>query len=340
MSNLNEYDDYRDSDLIDEATFDQIQQEAREKGLTLFDLEDIQEPKFIKHDYSNQENSLEGLNIDQFNSRCDIPSNEEFPGHLKFQLLLPNQNTSKNLMYSQSLKKVYINMEQTLPIRFKWDPPVDGLYLRTSMVFSLDQYRNDPVHRCHNHMALSNPSNQDINPRIIKHVVRCSEPSSIYENNNDHLSVITPLRTPQVGSQYVQLYFQFFCKNSCTSGMNRRPTELVFTLEDSQYSVLGRRKLLVRVCSCPKRDKEKEENGTTNDVSGSNKRKRTVTPSKKVILPSCDTHVYNIQLNVVGKENYLAVMKYAHDVMAGQASRTGQVEFFKPYMDSILHKMP
>ncbi|KAL2717969.1 cellular tumor antigen p53 isoform X3 [Vespula squamosa] len=242
--------------------------------------------------------------------------------------------------YSQNLQKVFINMEQTLPLRFKWDPPLDGLYLRTSMVFSLDQYRNDPVQRCHNHMAQSNRSNQDIDPRIIKHVVRCTDPLSMYEENNEHLSIVTPLRTPQVGSQYVQMYFKFFCKNSCTSGMNRRPTELVFTLEDHMYKVIGRRRLLVRVCSCPKRDKEKEEAEAMNTLPNTKKRKLSAPPNKKVMLPSCDTHVYNVQLNVVGKENYLAVMKYAYDIMAGQASRTGQFEFFKPYMDNILHKMP
>ncbi|XP_043506033.1 cellular tumor antigen p53 [Polistes fuscatus] len=339
MLSSSEYSAYRGSDLIDPDTLAHMEEEAINNGLPLFEVEDIQEHKFIKEDYSNQ-NSLEGLTIDQFNLKYDaIPSNEEFPGRYNFQLLLPTQNTSKHLMYSQSLKKVFINMEQTLPIRFIWDPPENGLYLRTSMVFSLDQYRNDPVHRCHNHMASSNPSNQNINQEIVRHVVRCSDPSSMYEDNKDHLSVITPLHTPQVGSQYVQLYFQFFCKNSCTSGMNRRPTELVFTLEDNLCSVLGRRKLLVRVCSCPKRDKEKEENETRNGVSGPNKRKRTVTPNKNV-LPSRDTHVYNIQLNIVGKENYLSVMKYAHDVMAGQALRTGQLEIFKPYMDSILSKMP
>ncbi|KAI4504705.1 hypothetical protein M0802_000255 [Mischocyttarus mexicanus] len=320
MSNLNEYDVYRGSDLIDEATLSLMQKEA---------------------DYSNQENELEDLNLEQFYPRHDaISTYEEFPGHLDFQFILPNQNTSKHLMYSQSLKKVYINMEQTLPVRFKWNPTLDGLYLRISMVFSLDQYRNDPVQRCHNHMATSNRSNQDIDPRVIKHVVRCLDPMSMYEENNDHMSVVTPLRTPQAGSQYVQLYFQFFCKNSCTSGMNRRPTELIFTLEDHKGNFMGRRKLLVRVCSCPKRDKEKEENEIVGDVSGPNKRKRTVPPNKMITLPSCDTHVYNIQLNIVGKENYLAVMKYAHDVMAGQASRTGQFDFFKPYMENILNKMP
>lgn len=269
-----------------------------------------------------------------------VPIKEEFPGHLNFQLLLNNQGSSKHWVYSQTLKKVFINMEQTLPLRFKWEPPLDGLYLRTVMVFSLDQYRSDPVRRCHNHMAPSNRSNQNIDPRLMKHVVRCLDRSSMYEERNQHLSIVTPLRTPQPGSQYVPMCFQFLCKNSCPSGMNRRPTELIFTLEDHRNNVLGRRRLLVRVCSCPKRDKEKEEAEVEDPIPGAKKRKVAGSNGKKVLLPSCDTHVFNVQLNIVGKENYLSVLKYAYDIMAGQAARSGQFDFFKPYMDDILRKTP
>lgn len=230
-------------------------------------------------------------------------------------------------------------MDETLPIRFKWDPPEDGLLLRTTMVFSLDQYASDPVKRCHNHMALNNVNNRDIDPRVIKHVVRCLDHSTMYEERNEHLSILTPLRTPQAGSQYVLMNFKFLCKNSCPSGMNRRPTELIFTLENHKRTVLGRRKLPVRVCSCPKRDKKKEESEITDAQPEAKKRKLCV-PIGKKMMPSCDTHVFNIQLNVVGKENYLAVLKYAYDIMAGQAARTGQYEFFKPYMDDILRKAP
>ncbi|XP_035732100.1 cellular tumor antigen p53-like [Vespa mandarinia] len=344
MSNSNEFSDWQESVLFEDDVYDQLRKEIMDNNLPLLTkeiMEDMPEEKYNVRNYSNQENPLEEQDQEQFYPRPEaIPTKEEFPGHLNFQLLLPNQNAPKHWVYSQNLQKVFINMEQTLPLRFKWDPPLDGLYLRTSMVFSLDQYRNDPVQRCHNHMAQSNRSNQDIDPRIIKHVVRCTDPLSMYEENNEHLSIVTPLRTPQVGSQYVQMYFKFFCKNSCTSGMNRRPTELVFTLEDHMYKVIGRRRLLVRVCSCPKRDKEKEEAEVMNTLPNSKKRKLSASQNKKVMLPSYDTHVYNVQLNIVGKENYLAVMKYAYDVMAGQASRTGQFEFFKPYMDDILHKMP
>lgn len=234
------------------------------------------------------------------------------------------------------MDKVFIKMEKTLPLRFTWDPPTEGLYLRTAMVFMLEQYRSDPVRRCHNHMAPTNIVNQNMDEHRIKHVVHCvNHSSSIYEEKNEHLSILTPLNTPEPGSLYVPVCYKFLCKNSCSSGLNRRPTELVFTLEDYRNHIIGRRKLLVRVCSCPKRDKQKEEA----EVAPPPKRKLAI-PAGKKILSSVDKHVFKVEINVVGKENYLAVLKYAYDVMAGQAVKTGQYEFFKPYMEDILHKTP
>jgi len=230
-------------------------------------------------------------------------------------------------------------MEKILPLRFTWEPPTAGLYLRTAMVFKLEQYKSDPVRRCHNHMASTNLINQNIDPEKIKHVVHCvNHSSTLYQENNEFLSILTPLCKPEAGSQYVPMCFRFLCKNSCPSGMNRRPTELIFTLENHRNMVLGRRRLLIRVCSCPKRDKQKEEA----ELAPIKTRVRThnAMPLTKKMPSSSDTHVFKLELNVVGKENYLSVLKYAYDVMAGQAARTGQHEFFKPYMEDIIHKTP
>lgn len=237
--------------------------------------------------------------------------------------------------------KVFIKMEKVLPMRFTWEPPVSGLYLRTSMVFMLEQSRSDPVKRCHNHMAPTNSINQNMDPQRTKHVVHCvNHASSIYQERNEHLSILTPLCTPEAGSQYLPVSFKFLCKNSCVSGLNRRPTELVFTLEDHTGITFGRQKLLIRVCSCPKRDKLKEEEAELTSVPSKRKLSNVVLPSGKKMLSSCDKHVYKVDLNIIGKENYLSVLKYAFDNMAGQAMRTGQYEVYKPYMDEILRKMP
>ncbi|XP_076759707.1 p53 isoform X1 [Xylocopa sonorina] len=343
MTTTNGFSDSQESDLLPEEDYkllmkdigfvprwlQNITEEEMEEKYNLTQQQYIQEEKEIKEEDGQYFHEPDPA----------IPVKEEFAGHYNFQVSLANQDSSKHWVYSQTLKKVFINMEETLPLRFKWEPPEDGFVLRTAMVFSLDQYASDPVRRCHNHMAPNNPCNRDVEPRVIKHVVRCTHHLTMYEERNEHLSIVTPLNRPQPGSQYVPICLKFLCKNSCPSGMNRRPTELIFTLEDRNRRILGRRRLPVRVCSCPKRDKKKEEAEVTENQPDIKKRKLCIPVGKKM-MPSCDTHVFNVQLNIVGKENYLAVLKYAYDIMAGQAARTGQLDFFKPYMDDILRKTP
>ena len=348
MTNTNGFSDSQESALLTDDMFATLNEELMgDSGLPSLVEEVMKED--IEEKYSinlTQQYISEGKQMKQEDNgqyfqepETYTPIREEFPGCYNFQFSLANQDSSKHWVYSPTLRKVFINMEETLPLRFKWEPPLDGLRLRTAMVFSLDQYASDPVRRCHNHMATNNTNNRDVDPRLIKHVVRCLDHSSMYEEKNEHLSVLTPLRTPQAGSHYVLMNFKFLCKNSCPSGMNRRPTELIFTLEDARKQVLGRRRLPVRVCSCPKRDKKKEEAEIGDSQANAKKRKLCISVGKK-ITPSCDTHVFNLQLSIIGKENYLAVIKYAYDIMAGQAARTGQFEFFKPYMDDILRKTP
>ena len=236
-------------------------------------------------------------------------------------------------------------MEQVLPLHFQWTPPMDGLWIRATLVYKLDQHRSQPVVRCHNHMAPDNNSNRNIDPRQVKHVIRCLHNTSNYEElPNGHMSVLIPLGTPEAGVQNVPMDFIFYCKNSCTTGMNRRPTELILTLENDQNQILGRRKLEVRVCSCPKRDKEKEENELNVSMGlGAGKKRKSATPPEVVLPPPgkkvagihSDNKVYNLNLNVVGRENANAVLKSAYDIMAGAAARSGNFEQFKPYMDEL-----
>lgn len=230
-----------------------------------------------------------------------------------------------------------------------WNPNTPGLYLRTAILFKLDEYRGDPVHRCHNHMA-SSSINQDMDPRKIEHVVHCVSHQSEYQNKNGHLSVLTPLSGLMFehGSQYITMVFKFLCKNSCQSGMNRRPTELLFTLENHEGKIFGTQKLLIRICSSPKRDKEKEEENSDAvsvrpnyfDRRKSKANNKSISVGSSLKSSSFDSHVYKIELNIPGKENYLAVHKYAYDLMAGQAARSGRHEFFKSYMEEILRNIP
>ncbi|XP_058807199.1 cellular tumor antigen p53 [Phymastichus coffea] len=281
-----------------------------------------------------------------------IHAKEEFAGDYNFQLILNDQNLNKHWVYSQKLQKVFIHMEEVLPLQFSWAPPQDGLWVRATMVYKLDQHRSQPVIRCPNHMAPDNNSNRNINPLQVKHVIRCTHSASTYEEAaNGHLSVLTPLGIPEAGVSYVPMDFTFYCKNSCTSGMNRRPTELIFTLESQQNQILGRRKLELRVCSCPKRDKEKEEgetssrDATVSVGSGSKKRKMVNVPGapppgKKLLTENSkeNSKVFRLDLKIVGRDNYNSILKYAHDCMAGSAYRSNNHDLYKPYMDDVLKK--
>ncbi|EZA55570.1 Tumor protein p73 [Ooceraea biroi] len=230
-----------------------------------------------------------------------------------------------------------MKMDKSLPLQFTWNQPLPGVYLRAMMAFKPEQYKNDPVMRCLNHMAASNPVNQNMDPEKIKHVVHCvtHDHCTRYDETNGFLSTITKLGAPKLtrqGLQYEKMCFKFTCTNSCTGGMNRRHTELIFTLENARGKVLDCAKLSIRVCCCPKRDKRRDEKGLPMEDGPSNG--DNAMPLAK--MPS--EHIYNVQLSIPGKENYLSVLKYAYDVMAGQAFKTGQHDFFKPYMEDILHK--
>ena len=63
----------------------------------------------------------------------------------------------------------------------------------------------------------------------------------------------------QADSLWTSYPYQFTCFSSCAGGLNRRPFQVVFTLEDASGQVLGRSAVEVRICACPGRDRQIEE---------------------------------------------------------------------------------
>ncbi|XP_071557121.1 cellular tumor antigen p53 [Temnothorax nylanderi] len=344
VNGVNVYSDSQESALIDEETFKDIETSfggtlpvvpeniheldvLEEKPDTFAMSANVSVEKKLKRKIEIEDDDREHYYPGLYNDYLGCP--------LNFQFTIGDSN-GQDWVYSEVLKKLYIKMEKVLPLRFTWEPAMPGLFLRTELVFLLDEHKSDPVKRCYNHAAMTNYVNQTMEPGRIKHVVHCvNHASSIYQEKDGYFSILTPLCTPEAGSQYVPMCFKFFCKNSCPSGMNRRATELVFTLENEHNQTLARRTIVIRICSCPKRDKQKDE--AEYEESLSSVKRKLLTPNKKM---SYDKHVYNVELNIVGKENCLAVYKYAYDIMAGQAAKTGQHDVFKPYMDDILNQIP
>ncbi|KAK0090915.1 hypothetical protein PV325_000081 [Microctonus aethiopoides] len=354
MATCTSFSDLKESSLFIEQALNEIKAHVDVDNLPMLE-EDLSDSE-KKYDVPDDERGLNTSAIEQLQYTVPvvIPSREEFAGSFNFECLLSAQTRGKSCVYSSMLNKIFIDMEQRLPLRFKWDPPFEGFWLRVMLVFSEDRHRRDPVLRCHNHLATSSLSNQNVSTNVLYHVVRCEHPNSFYEEHNGHLSVSIPLGAPEPGCVYVPLDFQFYCKNSCSSGMNRRATELVFTLETDNREVIGRRFLPVRVCSCPKRDKEKEEIERQEiQLSGCKKRKITRVkppqmmpppppppPGKKhLILPMNNEMDYTIQLRIPGLHNMRNVIKSVYDTLAGEAIRNGEYQRFHPYLEELQKKL-
>lgn len=194
----------------------------------------------------------------------ELPCLNEYPGQFDFQLYLPNEASAPHRWtFSKSLKKIFIDIEKVLALQFKWlyselKPDVQ-LYVRALPVYTSPDWLAEPVTRCPLHILPDNATNLGF--MYVEHIIRCEHSSTRYEKDDysGRLSCVTPLSYPQPGSETTTLTYKFVCKTSCPSGMDRKPISVIFTLEDINGTVFGRQPLAVKICSCPKRDKAKEE---------------------------------------------------------------------------------
>ncbi|RZC32703.1 P53 domain containing protein [Asbolus verrucosus] len=269
--------------------------------------------------------------------------NEEYPGPLNFEVyIIPNEQKTP-WEYSPKLNKIFIGINLKFPVAFsvKTRPNNMKLYVRATPVFSQAQFFQELVHRCIGHQHPQDPTNKGLLPHIFQHIMRCSNEEARYfgdKNEKARLNIVLPLSSPQAGTEIVREFYQFVCKNSCPLGMNRRPIEIIFTLEDQNGQVLGRRIVAVRVCSCPKRDREKEERDAEKSEKASSPqgKKRKLAPAP----PSgcdVDAKIYPLNINVLGKHNYLEILRFSRGLMATEilkfegSSSGGEAPFRKSF---------
>ncbi|XP_060649323.1 cellular tumor antigen p53 [Drosophila nasuta] len=176
-------------------------------------------------------------------------------------------------MFSVPLNKLYIRMNKTfnIDVKFKIKMPFQPLNLRAFICFVKDV--SEPVLRCQNHLS-TDPIKDDMSKR--SSLLRCANPNSTYFGTDqgksiiERYSVLVPLNmshSSHQGGGYVRqtLAFNFACQNSC---FGRKETCLLFCLENVNGDILGQQVLYVKICSCPKRDRNEDERKL-----GSNKRK-------------------------------------------------------------------
>lgn len=94
--------------------------------------------------------------------------------------------------------------------------------MRVTPVFTDPVYQNDSVYRCLQHEG------PDKNP----HILTFKKENVKYEGSKEErLSAVISL-TSMATAVHKKIFFLFNCQNSCNSGIKRRQTALVFSLED------------------------------------------------------------------------------------------------------------
>ncbi|XP_029643409.1 tumor protein 63 isoform X3 [Octopus sinensis] len=248
-----------------------------------------------------------------------VPSNTNYPGdyHFEISFAQPSKETkSTTWTYSDKLDKLYVRMATTCPVRFKTlQTPPSGCQIRAMPIYMKPEHVQEVVKRCPNH-ATAKEHNEN-HPAPL-HIVRCEHKLAKYEEDlyNGRQSVLIPHEMPQAGSEWVINLYQFMCLGSCVGGPNRRPIQLVFTLEKDNQ-VLGRRAVEVRICACPGRDRKADEKAACSPAkppspqkNGFAQRSLLITNDITKVAPKkrkIDDEVFT--LKVRGRDNYEVLSK-------------------------------
>ncbi|KAK9752958.1 P53 DNA-binding domain [Popillia japonica] len=302
--------------------------------------EDLQLNTFV-NDNMNILDDVEEVIPEQYD---DVPSSEDYSGPYNFDTFI-DPSGNKNWMFSAMLNKVYIINHSNFSVDFKWDFPNDKIefYVRAMPIYASPQDAHKPVTCCIQHSQSTERYNAGLPKLQRQHILRSISQHARYTGGADrHLSVVLPLGNPQTGMETVRHTFNFVCKNSCVTGINRRAVDLIFTLEDIEGNIYGRRKIGVRVCSCPKRDKTKEEEEYKKyhgQPGPKSKRRKIVSTKKLSFTDPNDVGLYSINLEVCGKKNAKAIITYARNLMASEVIDRNNDEPFRSCFNELTNTL-
>lgn len=189
----------------------------------------------------------------------------DWPGEYQFRLGLPTYTRPRDPQYSNILNKLYIcqNSSVTVKLFFSNSAPMSPVFsLKAAMVFTSPDHSNQSVTVCYQHSRTSAGKLKDpLSPHLMRVSSELVETKYLqFKDTGKHLVVLDPLPTTHGSDQLIPITVKFTDLGSCPGGINRRDTAVVFSLEVEGVSV-GRRVLPVRVCTCPKRDREHDEKG-------------------------------------------------------------------------------
>lgn len=158
-------------------------------------------------------------------------------------------------------QKLFIKMNAVVNFMVSFKPQYcdEQMFVRAMIIYTKPNEMHLPVKRCANH-RLTAKENSD-------HILKCCHPTAEYHGSEDgkifrdRLSVLLPLSNlpeDENGIMSESLGFEFGCQNSCSSGINRRATSIIFTLENQYGHIRGKSAIQFKVCTCPKRDADRE----------------------------------------------------------------------------------
>ncbi|KFM58159.1 Cellular tumor antigen p53, partial [Stegodyphus mimosarum] len=189
-----------------------------------------------------------------------LPACQNWAGNFDFQVsFIPQEKITKGVLwtYSDIKDKLYVGKDAPCPVNFSVNTVMsDDVSIRVMALYSSPENACEIVRRCVNH------SMDEVRRGVFEaeHLVRCESSMATYEIDGatGRHSVKVPFENPPVGQKFSTYIYKFACFGSCAGGPNRRPLMLIFTLEKGG-EVIGRRKLDVKICACPTRDRKTEE---------------------------------------------------------------------------------
>ena len=188
----------------------------------------------------------------------------DWPGDFRFKLRLPASGKAREPQYSAVLNKLYIAQNRAVTLTLSTSAPTSASFsLRAQLVFTSPDHQKDPVRVCyqHSHTGGGTPRTD----ALASHILRLTAGEPLvdvkylhFTDTGKHAVLVSPLPPPAPGTSTVPITIRFTDLSSCPGGINRREIAVVFTLE-SESRVVGRKVLPVRVCTCPKRDRQHDE---------------------------------------------------------------------------------
>ncbi|KAM6434552.1 tumor protein p73 isoform 1-T1 [Liasis olivaceus] len=285
-----------------------------------------------------------------------IPSNTDYPGPHHFEVTFQQSSTAKSATwtYSPLLKKLYCQIAKTCPIQIKVStPPPPGTVIRAMPVYKKAEHVTEVVKRCPNH-ELGRDFNDGLSAPA-SHLIRVEGNNLsqyVDEPVTGRQSVMVPYESPQVGTEFTTILYNFMCNSSCVGGMNRRPILIIITLETRDGQVLGRRSFEGRICACPGRDRKADEDHfreqqalNENAVKNGNPNKRTFKQSPQSI-PALGAGVKKRRhgeeemyyVPVRGRENFEMLMKIKESLELVELVPQQLVESYRQQQQQFLQR--